>query len=66
MLDAGGRLPRSRDWLFPSIYSGALVARRSAKRSSIIIETGPHLCIEIGTHVAPFLMVKMANGMDYG
>lgn len=29
--------------------------RRPDKRSSIIIETGSHICIEIGTHATLFL-----------
>ena len=42
------------------------MARSTAKRSSIIIETGPHVCIEIGTHATIFLFVKMASEMDHG
>ena len=38
--------------------SGALAARRAAKRSSKIIETGPHVCIETGTHATIFLWSK--------
>ena len=33
-------------------------ARRTAKRSTIIIETEPHVCIEIGTHATLFLWSK--------
>ena len=47
-------------------YSGASAARRVAKRSTIIIEKGPHICIEIGTQANFFFMVNMASGMDHG
>ena len=36
------------------IYSGAPAARRAAKQSTIIIETEPHVYMEIGTHATLF------------
>ena len=38
--------------------SGALAARRAAKRISKIIETGLHVCIETRTNAAFFLLSK--------
>ena len=32
----------------------------------MIIETEPHVCIEIGTHATFFFMVKMASSIDHG
>ena len=39
-------------------FSGALAAQSTAKHSSMIIETGPHVCIEIGTRATLFLWSK--------
>ena len=40
-------------------FSGALAARATTKWSYIIIETGPRVCIETGTHAR-------ASGIDHG
>ena len=37
-----------------TVYSGAPAAQRTVKRSTIIIKTAQHVCIERGTHATPF------------
>ena len=34
------------------------MAQKATKQSSVIIETEPHVCIEIGTHATLFLWSK--------
>ena len=46
-------------------YSGALAARRAAKRSPIIIEKGTTRMHRNRNPCNSFLMVKMASGMDH-
>ena len=46
--------------------SGAPVARGAAKRSPIIIEKGTTRMHRNRNPCNPFLMVKMASGMDHG
>ena len=36
------------------------------KQSTIIIETEPHVCIQMGTHATLFCIVNMSSGMDHG
>ena len=46
--------------------SGALAARRAAKRSPIIIEKGTTRMHRNRNPCNSFLLVKMASGMDHG